>query len=155
MGIRFFTYSAVFTHVVAAFAISQTADRLLMRDPTISRTQIVFEYADDLWIISREGGEAKRLTADMGEEFHPRFSPDGSLIAFAGMHDGNTDVYVVSAAGGIARHLTYHPAFDVPIGWTPDGKQILLSSTRASPPEPSSFSPFLLTASCPLVLHCP
>ncbi len=101
---------------------------LLLRFPTVSKTQIVFNYAGDLWIVSRDGGDARRLTSGIGTEALPFFSPDGSMIAFTGEYDGNLDVYVVSASGGIPRRLTYHPADEYVAGWTPDGKKILYSS---------------------------
>ena len=101
---------------------------LLLRFPTVSKTQIVFNYAGDLWIVSREGGEAHHLTSGIGVEALPHFSPDGSMIAFTGEYDGNRDVYVVPAAGGVPRRLTYHPAEEYVAGWTPDGKKVLFTS---------------------------
>ena len=105
---------------------------LLLRQPVISRTQLVFLYAGDLWIAPRDGGEARRLTTAVGEEFCPAFSPDGSQIAFTGAYDGNLDVYVVPASGGEPRRLTYHPAVEVVTGWTPDGQNVLFHSSAAS-----------------------
>lgn len=105
---------------------------LLLRFPTISRTQIVFNYAGDLWIVGRDGGEARQLTSGVGTETVPHFSPDGSTIAFTGEYDGNPDVYVMPASGGVPRRLTFHPAEDVVQGWTPDGTRVLFSSTRNS-----------------------
>jgi tricorn protease len=111
---------------------AQTGKPLLMRNPTLSKTHIVFSYAGDLWIVPREGGEAARLTNGMGNELNPIFSPDGRWVAFTGEYDGNTDVYVVPSSGGVPKRLTYHPGFDNAAGWTPDGKQILFVSGRAS-----------------------
>jgi tricorn protease len=115
-----------------AWSAPATDQPLLLRHPTISRTRIVFSYANDLWSVAREGGEAVRLTTGVGAETDPVFSPDGSQIAFTGEYDGNIDVFVVPAAGGTPRRLTWHPAADRPVGWTPDGKQILFSSSRTS-----------------------
>ena len=109
--------------------LAETGKPLLLRQPSVSRTQIVFSYAGTLWIANREGGEARRLTSG-GHESDPHFSPDGSMIAFTGAYDGNVDVYVVPATGGVPRRLTYHPAPDFPVGWTPDGKQVLFQSER-------------------------
>jgi len=39
---------------------------LLLRDPTMNRTTIVFRYAGDLWSAPREGGDARRLTTSPG-----------------------------------------------------------------------------------------
>jgi tricorn protease len=105
---------------------------LLMRQPTMSRTQIVFSYAGDLWIAPRNGGEASRLTTGVGNESSPQFSPDGTTVAFTGEYDGNVDLYTVPASGGVPKRVTYHPGFDALAGWTPDGKQLLFFSQRAS-----------------------
>ena len=106
----------------------------LLRQPTISSNSIVFVYADDLWSVDRDGGDAKRLTSHEGTESFPHFSPDGTKIAFSAQYDGNTDVYVVNADGGEPKRLTFHPSEDIVQGWTPDGKQILFRSARAGVP---------------------
>ncbi|MGH9935127.1 MAG: S41 family peptidase, partial [Blastocatellia bacterium] len=105
---------------------------LLMRQPTMSRTHIVFSYAGDLWIAPRGGGEASRLTTGVGNEGSPQFSPDGTTVAFTGEYDGNVDLYTVPASGDVPKRLTYHPGNDGLAGWTPDGKQLLFASGRAS-----------------------
>ncbi len=104
----------------------------LLRMPTVSATQIAFAYANNIWIVDRAGGLARRLTSFQGQTSNPHFSPDGKWIAFSGEYGGNIDVYVVSAEGGEPRRLTWHPSPDLVQGWTPDGASILFSSTRAS-----------------------
>ena len=126
----------------ASSAVSQTASPatgpatgnapLLLRQPAVSKTQIVFNYAGDLWIVGREGGEARRLTSAVGTATNPAFSPDGAWIAFSANFAGNPDVYVVAAAGGQPRRLTYHPGTDQVVGWTPDGKRSVVGSVRSS-----------------------
>ncbi len=116
----------------ASFAMAQTG-HLLLRSPTLSRTEIVFSYAGDLWSVPREGGEARRLTAGPGVETSPVFSPDGTEIAFTGEYDGNVDVFTIPASGGVPKRLTYHPGRDAAVGWAPDGKRVLFSSHRAMP----------------------
>jgi tricorn protease len=118
--------------ISASLAAAQTG-HLLLRNPALSKSQIVFTYAGDLWSVPREGGEAKRLTAGPGMETSAVFSPDGSTIAFTGEYDGNVDVFTIPAAGGVPKRLTYHPGADVAVGWTPDGKRILFRSHRAVP----------------------
>ncbi len=104
----------------------------LLRKPTISKTQIAFSYGGDLWVVDRNGGDARRLTSDVGIEIDPIFSPDGSMIAFTGEYDGNEDVYVIPTAGGIPKRLTSHPGSDQVVGWTRDGKRVLFRSPRGS-----------------------
>ena len=116
---------------VTQVSIGQAEKPFLLRNPSLSRTQITFTYAGDIWIVSRDGGEARRLTTSVGIEANPVFSPDGTQIAFTGEYDGNQDVFVMPASGGIPRRLTYHPGPDEVVGWTPDGKQAFFRSTRS------------------------
>ena len=113
--------------------VAQSANQYaLLRKPTVSKTQIAFSYGGDLWVVDRSGGEARRLTSDVGIEIDPMFSPDGTLIAFTGEYDGNEDVYVIPAAGGIPKRLTSHPGADQVVGWTRDGNRIVFRSARQS-----------------------
>ncbi len=131
------------------------SERHLLRNPAVSATQIVFEYANDLWIVNRDGGEARRLTSGVGREFNPHFSPDGTQIAFSGEYDGNVDVYVVPASGGVPRRLTYHPGSDVVVGWTPDGKRILFNSRRDSYADSGQLYTIALNGTLPEALPLP
>jgi len=108
------------------------ASPLLLRQPTVNKSQIVFTYGGDLWSVARTGGEAHRLTSAVATNSDARFSPDGSMIAFTGQYAGNRDVYVMPADGGQPKRLTYHPAADEVVGWTPDSKSVLFRSTRHS-----------------------
>jgi len=115
----------------ASLLPAQTETPLLLQSPTLSKTQIAFAYGGSLWIVARDGGDARRLvSADPGTASGPLFSPDGTLVAFTGEFDGNQDVYVVPAAGGELKRLTSHPGTDVAVGWAPDGKSILIRSSR-------------------------
>jgi tricorn protease len=118
--------------LAASSALGREPGPLLLRDPTLSATRIVFSYAGDLWSVSRSGGDAQRLTTGPGNKRDPHFSPDGKLIAFTAEYDGNVDVFVMPAEGGVPRRLTYHPAQDAVVGWTPDGRRVVFISTRDS-----------------------
>jgi len=104
----------------------------LLRTPTVSATQIAFAYAQNIWIVERSGGIARRLTSFQGQTLNPHFSPDGKLIAFSGEYAGNIDVYVVPSEGGEPKRLTWHPGPDLVQGWSPDGKSVMFSSARAT-----------------------
>ena len=111
----------------------------LLRHPTVSRDSIAFEYAGDLWVVARGGGQARRVTSTQGVELDPYFSPDGSQIAYTSTVAGNTDVYVVPTSGGDPKRLTYHPGIDRVRGWTPDGRRVVFASVRTSAPQQSYF----------------
>ncbi|MEP6951648.1 MAG: PDZ domain-containing protein [Ginsengibacter sp.] len=111
--------------------LAQT-DAGLYRYPDVSKTQIVFTYANDLWVMPKEGGEAVKLSSPLGVESFPRFSPDGRSIAFTGNYDGNKDVYVIPVSGGIPVRLTSHGYPDRVVGWQSDGKRVLFASARES-----------------------
>jgi tricorn protease len=114
----------------AALAVDVTDTRLLA-DPAVSDRHVAFVYAGDLWIANRDGSGVRRLTSHEGVESSPRFSPDGSLVAFSGQYDGNTDVFVVPVEGGSPQRLTWHPAPDVVEGFTADGSAVMFRSPRA------------------------
>jgi tricorn protease len=107
-------------------------DARMLRYPAVSKTQIAFVYAGDIWLVSKEGGSAFRLTSSPGEESFPRFSPDGSKVAYSASYDGNVDVFVVPSSGGEPTRLTFHPMADRVVGWTPDGSKVLFAAGRES-----------------------
>jgi tricorn protease len=104
----------------------------LLRSPAVSATHIAFVYANNIWIVERAGGNARRLTSFQGQTTNPEFSPDGRWIAFSGDYTGNTDVYIVPTEGGEPKRLTWHPGADQVQGWAPDGKSIVFASGRAT-----------------------
>ena len=115
---------------ISSGPISAEKGTRLLHEPDISADRIVFAYAGDLWTAALTGGEAKRLTAHVGDESSPKFSPDGRWIAFTGEYDGNADVYVIPTAGGEPKRLTFHPGADDVLGWAPDGRKVMFRSGR-------------------------
>jgi len=116
------------------------AEARLFRYPDIHQDRIVFVYAGDLWLVSSAGGTARKLTSHQGRELFPKFSPDGSWIAFSAEYSGNRQVYVIPANGGEPKRLTFYAdigelpprgGFDYQIlDWTPDSKKILVRCNR-------------------------
>src|SRR5215475_15894318 len=93
--------SIVFAAAIAASAaFNAGAQTRMLRTPTVSKTQIAFAYANNIWVVDRAGGAARRITSFQGTTENPKFSPDGRLIAFSAQYAGNVDVYVVLAEGG-------------------------------------------------------
>ncbi|MCK9447641.1 MAG: PDZ domain-containing protein [Bacteroidales bacterium] len=128
----------IFIFLFSLFLIGlQAQEARLLRFPTTNGNDIVFSYAGDLYKVSVEGGQAERLTSHLGYEMFPKFSPDGTTIAFTGQYDGNTEIYTIPVTGGEPLRLTYtsnNPRDDlgdrmgpnnIVMGWTPDGDQII------------------------------
>jgi tricorn protease len=116
----------------APSAAAATAAPLLLRYPALSQDKIAFRYADDIWTVSRNGGEAERLTSNGQVTAGPYFSPDGAWIAYSAHLNGNTDAYIIPATGGVPRRITWHPTGSRVVGWSPDGKNLLILSSAAS-----------------------
>ena len=77
---------------VASYQASGIDDVRLLRFPDINKNLIAFVYAGDIWTVSSDGGEARRLTSHMGLELFPKISPDGQWIAFSGEYSGNRQI---------------------------------------------------------------
>lgn len=111
---------------------SDHIDARMMRQPDVSATHIAFVYAGDIWVAPKTGGEAVRLSSPRGEESFPKFSPDGTTIAFTGNYDGNSDIYTVPVSGGVPQRVTHHGATDRMLDWYPDGQSLLFATTMTS-----------------------
>jgi tricorn protease len=131
-------HRALFRVVVSAAAglllsaAAWSAAPLLLRNPSLAQDRIAFLYAGDIWLVPRQGGDARRLTSIGVVSAGPYFSPDGAQIAYTTREHGQTDVYVIGADGGVARRLTWEPTGSVVTGWTADGKTVLFTAGHAS-----------------------
>ncbi|NNG10121.1 MAG: protease [Arenibacter sp.] len=147
-------------NIVTLFAFVVTIQLMgqgtqLLRQPTISDSEIVFVYANDLWKTSIAGGSAIRLTSNEGYESLPHFSPDGSMIAFTAEYDGNTDVYVIPAEGGNPKRLTWHPSGDFVQGWTPEGAVLFRSGRASRPTQTNQLYEVPLSGGLPVAIAIP
>jgi tricorn protease len=105
----------------ASAATAATPHAGMLRHPDVSESHIVFRYANDLWLVPREGGVATPLASPVGNEGHAEFSRDGETIAFMANYDGNYDIYTIPVEGGTPFRVTHHPNSERPVGWAPDG----------------------------------
>ena len=138
---RFRWMVALFLFGFSSLSFSQNLpEGRLLRFPDVSKDKIVFSYGGDLWLVSRDGGTAARITTAPGQELFGKFSPDGKWIAFTGQYDGNHNVYIMSAEGSEPKQLTFNPGgghlnermgvHNEVITWTPDSKRIVFLSRR-------------------------
>jgi hypothetical protein len=112
--------SLVFVTAWTAGAIDTTNTRLVS-DPVPGASVLAFAYANDLWVPALDGSGVRRLTVHPGVESGPQLSPDGTLVAFTGRYEGNTDVYVRRRFPAATTRDDPHHA---------RGKSVLFSSPR-------------------------
>ena len=142
MNSKNFRHLAQLLFLSFAFSASATDDVRLLRFPDINNKLVVFVYAGDIWSVSSDGGEARRLTSHEGLELFPKISPDGRWIAFSGEYSGSRQIFVMPSQGGVPKQLTWYNSVDnmpprggydnVVLDWTPDSKQILIRSNRTA-----------------------
>jgi tricorn protease len=100
-----------------------------LRYPHVNGDLVTFVAGDDVWLASADGGRAWRLSADEAPVSYPRFSRDGTRVAWTSGRDGNPEVYAADTEGSEASRLTYwgDPQTRV-TGWTADGDVLAISS---------------------------
>ncbi len=85
----------------------------------------------ELYTIAPDGSGLHQLTVTSGfDNMVPRWSPDGSKIAFMSSREGNTEIYVMNADGSGLQRLTNDPGDDEYPAWSPDGEKIAFNSNR-------------------------
>lgn len=105
-----------------------------LRYPHLHDDLVTVVGADDLWVAPLAGGRAWRLTHDAVPVAHPRFSPDGSRVAFVSHRDGHPEAYVVGLDGDAPRRLTWWGAKNTRVlGW--DGPEHVLVASHAGQPN--------------------
>ncbi|WP_415952793.1 S41 family peptidase [Streptomyces sp. KLOTTS4A1] len=111
-----------------------TTTAAYLRFPHLHGDLVCFAAEDDLWLspITPEGAapqRAWRLTVDRTRVSHPRFSPDGTRIAYTTWRSLDPEIHVVPVEGGPAQRLTYWGNTDTRVcGWSPDGDILAVAS---------------------------
>jgi dipeptidyl aminopeptidase/acylaminoacyl peptidase len=88
-------------------------------------------YETSLWLVATDGLSPPRRITSGPHDAAPRWSPDGSTLAFLRPKDGHAQLYLLSLVGGEAQQLTDLPKGAGPAAWSPDGKTIAFTSTTA------------------------
>jgi dipeptidyl aminopeptidase/acylaminoacyl peptidase len=90
-----------------------------------------------IWRARGDGSERVQLTNGEDGERSPRWSPDGSRLAFLARRAGDeaTQVYLIRNDGGEAIRLTEHPTGAADIAWSPDGSWLYFIAAEEKTPE--------------------
>ncbi len=94
---------------------------------------MVFEWAEDLWTASVDGGEAKRIVQHQARDADPRFSRDGKRIVFSSTRSGSLQVYSIPADGGDLLQHTHNTEGNELECLSPDGRYALIRGARERP----------------------
>ncbi|WP_222439696.1 alpha/beta hydrolase family protein [Alloacidobacterium dinghuense] len=90
----------------------------------------------NLWVVNFDGSEHRPLTTGTYNDSSPRWSPDGTRVAFVSDRDGKSQLYVRWMDSGQTAKLTDLENGPEGISWSPDGKQITFTSlVSATPPK--------------------
>jgi eukaryotic-like serine/threonine-protein kinase len=83
-----------------------------------------------LWRSRVDGSERLQLSSPPMRVFLPRWSPDGTQIAFNAIlpAPATWNIYVISSAGGSAERILPSDQSQVDVGWSPDGKSVIFGS---------------------------
>lgn len=103
-------------------------------DPDVSRDGKLLAFAStrhearpDIFVARFGSPAVTQLTSDPADDIQPRFSPDGTRIAFASRRAGNWDIWLVNVDGtGLAR-VTKTPDDEIAPCWSPDGRELAYS----------------------------
>ena len=80
-----------------------------------------------LWVINTDGSDHRPLTDGGGGESSPRWSPDGSRLAYVASDDDGRSIFVRWMDTGQTAKLAQLPASPGNITWSPDGRRIAFS----------------------------
>ncbi len=90
--------------------------------------RLAFSRGEDLWSVTAAGTGLRHLTSGAARDFRPRWSPDGTRIAFVReTATGARDVWVMNADGSGQQQVTTTGDVDAAASWSPDGTRLVLS----------------------------
>ena len=77
-----------------------------------------------IWLIDVASGQQRPLVAGPGSYYSPRWSPDGTRLAYVGAESGTPQMHVRWMASGESAKVTGLPDSPAAIAWSPDGRRI-------------------------------
>jgi dipeptidyl aminopeptidase/acylaminoacyl peptidase len=93
-----------------------------------------------LWLCNRDGSGMRRITWTGKRNGNPRWSPDGTEVAFVSDRAEPNGIFVLPMDGGEAREVTKHPSPISELAWSPDGRTVAFVASF-DPANPESKKP--------------
>ena len=119
-----------------------TSGKTLVLTPRFSPAQqqyltyMSFEEGNPrVYILDMSTGQQQRLGSFGQMTFAPRFSPDGSTVAFSVENNGATNIYAMPVGSNQPSQLTSGAAIDTSPSYSPDGSRIVFESDRGGTPQ--------------------
>lgn len=105
--------------------------RFSLNDPNeITYVALGKDYSR-IYLFNLSTGRRESIGEFDGQVLAPRFSNDGTRLAFSIIRGGNTDVYVMDLSSRQIRRLTSDPGIDTSPSFSPDNSQIVFTSDRS------------------------
>ncbi len=120
------------TRAVGSPRVSPDGKRVVYTISDAVMTADKSEFVTQIWMATTDGKENYQITFGDKSSTNPKWSPDGSSIAFtSNRKDNKNNLYVLRISGGEAEQITEVKSSVGDFEWSPDGKWIAFSSTDA------------------------
>src|SRR5690606_13247364 len=134
---RFDLESGESTVIDTDFATRNNNDHVISFDGTmlgISHHPPEHDGQSIVYTVPIDGGTPKKIT-ERGPSYLHGWSPDGRILTYTAIRDGDYDIYIIPAEGGEEIRLTDAPGLDHGSEHSPDGEYIYFNSVRTGTME--------------------
>lgn len=104
--------------------------RFLTGEPGIARTEIVFSGGGsgkkEIYVADYDGARVTQVTKHGSISIKPKFSPDGTKIAYLSYKDRYPFLYVYDRNSGVSTPLSKNVGLNASPAWAPDGRRLAL-----------------------------
>jgi len=107
--------------------------------PGMATSEICFTRGEsgkkEIYVSDYDGANAKQITQHGSISIKPKFSPDGSKIAYVSYKDRYPFLYILDRASGKSTPLSKNVGLNAAASWTPDGKRLAMVLSKDGNPE--------------------